>query len=304
MPMNVATRMRAPSIIEIDHGGGNDFSTISSSIGKKNIAIEMEGEKVKEKEQGHNSGGEHLVVEQVIEAANGDAAKSKSESDETNPNEDIGNVDMHSDVDSQAYEDENKEEDQEDDDAFIERLSQMVDFADLLDDEGEQIHVEDRESVSSNLRRSSRTIRPPKRLIEEMSGLSVEKRLTWNDCLIHVYEQLDQEMALVGAGVGGGFGHTSELDVKKYNQAMQSTDLEELTKWVKGIDEEHARFLFDDVWVAVLKGEYENVIPTIMTWALKLKASGVVRARCNVRGFEQIPHIHYDPDSKSSLVTT
>jgi Reverse transcriptase (RNA-dependent DNA polymerase) len=63
------------------------------------------------------------------------------------------------------------------------------------------------------------------------------------------------------------------------------------------------RFLFDEVWVAVLKGDYANVIPITMTWALKQKASGVVRARCNVRGFEQIPHIHYDPDSKSSPVT-
>jgi Reverse transcriptase (RNA-dependent DNA polymerase) len=40
-----------------------------------------------------------------------------------------------------------------------------------------------------------------------------------------------------------------------------------------------------------------------MTWALKLKANGVVRARCNVCGFEQIPYVHYDPDSKSSPVT-
>jgi hypothetical protein len=137
-----------------------------------------------------------------------------------------------------------------------------------------------------------------------MGGVSVERKATWNDCLIQVYEQLDREMALVGARVGGGFGHTSELDMKKYNEAMQSTDLDALTKWVNGIDVEHASFLFDDVWVAVLKGEYENVIPITMTWALKLKASGVVHARCNVRGFEQISHIHYDPDSKSSPVTT
>jgi hypothetical protein len=61
-------------------------------------------------------------------------------------------------VDSQAYENENKEEDQEDDDAFIKWLSQMVDFADLLDNEGTASHVEDRESVEvlprENLRQS------------------------------------------------------------------------------------------------------------------------------------------------------
>jgi hypothetical protein len=50
--------------------------------------------------------------------------------------------------------------------------------------------------------------------------------------------------------------------------------------------------------VAVLKGDYVDVIPITMIWALKQKASGIVRARCNVCGFEQIPHIHYDPDSK------
>jgi hypothetical protein len=41
-----------------------------------------------------------------------------------------------------------------------------------------------------------------------------------------------------------------------------------------------------------------------MTWVLKLKANGVIQARCNVCGFEQIPHVHYDPDSKLSPVTT
>jgi hypothetical protein len=29
-----------------------------------------------------------------------------------------------------------------------------------------------------------------------------------------------------------------------------------------------------------------------------------VRARCNVQGFEQIPYVHYDPNSKLSPVTT
>jgi Reverse transcriptase (RNA-dependent DNA polymerase) len=210
-------------------------------------------------------------------------------------------------VDSEAYEEDNEEE-EEDDDAFIERLSNMVDLDDMLNNE-----VEARESVDSvedspgmNVRRSRRTIRAPKRQIEEMGGLSVDDdgKPKWKDCLMEVYEFAYQEMALVGAGIGGGFGHTSELDVKKYNEALRSNDLDELAKWVQGIDEEHARFLFDEVWVAVLKGDFANVIPITMTWALKQKVSGVVRARCNVRGFEQIPHIHYDPDSKSSPVTT
>jgi hypothetical protein len=86
------------------------------------------------------------------------------------------------------------------------------------------------------------------------------------------------ETALVGAGIGGGFNHSSELNVIKYNEAMRAKDLEELTKWIKGMDEEHARFLLNEVWVAVLKGNHKDIIPITMTWALKLKASGVVRA--------------------------
>jgi hypothetical protein len=31
-----------------------------------------------------------------------------------------------------------------------------------------------------------------------------------------------------------------------------------------------------------LKGDHQDVIPITMTWALKLKSNGVVRARCNV----------------------
>jgi hypothetical protein len=46
------------------------------------------------------------------------------------------------------------------------------------------------------------------------------------------------------------------------------------------MDEEHARFLFNKVWTAVLKENYKDVMPITMTWALKLKASGAVRVRC------------------------
>jgi Reverse transcriptase (RNA-dependent DNA polymerase) len=58
------------------------------------------------------------------------------------------------------------------------------------------------------------------------------------------------------------------------------------------------------VWIAVLRGSHQDVILITMTWVLKMKANGVVRARCNVQVFEQIPNVHYDPDLKSSPVTT
>jgi Reverse transcriptase (RNA-dependent DNA polymerase) len=211
-----------------------------------------------------------------------------------------------SEVDSTKYEEE--EEFLEDDEAFFERLEEMTARIDAesrtdddIDDQDKSNDARDREAIndSAGLRRSSRVIRAPTRLIEEM-GVSIDEKLpNWKDCLVKVYET-----ALVGAGIGGGFNHSSELNVIKYNEAMWAKDLEELTKWIKGMDEEHARFLLNEVWVAVLKGNHKDIIPITMTWALKLKASGVVRARCNVRGFEQIPYVHYDPDSKSSPVTT
>jgi Reverse transcriptase (RNA-dependent DNA polymerase) len=133
------------------------------------------------------------------------------------------------------------------------------------------------------------------------------KLMSLCDCedvgLVELYDGI-YEKALVGAGIGGGFVHSSELNVKNYNKAMKSADMDELSKWIKGMDEEHARFLFNEVWTAVLKENYKDVMPITMTWALKLKANGVVRARCNERGSEQIPNVHYDPNSKSSPVTT
>ena len=40
----------------------------------------------------------------------------------------------------------------------------------------------------------------------------------------------DEEMASVGAGIGGGFDHSSELKVLNYKQAMASNDKAE---WIK-----------------------------------------------------------------------
>jgi hypothetical protein len=44
------------------------------------------------------------------------------------------------------------------------------------------------------------------------------------------------KLALIGAGIVGGFKDTSELHVLKYNQAMASPDKD---KWEKAADEEH-----------------------------------------------------------------
>jgi hypothetical protein len=107
-----------------------------------------------------------------------------------------------SDVDSAKY----SEQDgfSEDDEAFFERLAEMtarIDAESGTDDETSN-DARDREATGANvgLRRSNRTIKAPRRLIEE-SGISEDKKEpNWKDCLVKVYET-----ALVGAGIGGGF---------------------------------------------------------------------------------------------------
>ena len=47
------------------------------------------------------------------------------------------------------------------------------------------------------------------------------------------------EITAVGAGVGGGFDHTSDLHVMNYKQAMQTKDK---NKWKKAVEEEIKSF--------------------------------------------------------------
>ena len=54
------------------------------------------------------------------------------------------------------------------------------------------------------------------------------------------------ELGLVGAGIGGGFAHTSELKVVKYNEAMAGPDKKE---WEKAVEEEHNKYF---KWLTIL----------------------------------------------------
>ena len=56
------------------------------------------------------------------------------------------------------------------------------------------------------------------------------------------------ELGCVGAGLGGGFNHTSELHVMKFKQAMRLTDKEQ---WMKAINEVHERMRKHKVWKPV-----------------------------------------------------
>ena len=69
-----------------------------------------------------------------------------------------------------------------------------------------------------NQTRSGCTIKAPTRLIEEIDSSMVE------------------EMMAVGAGIGGGFDHTSELRPMKYEEAMATPKAKQ---WGESVDMEH-----------------------------------------------------------------
>jgi hypothetical protein len=101
------------------------------------------------------------------------------------------------------------------------------------------------------------------------------------------------EIACVGAGLGGGFEHTTELHVMKYDTAMKKADA---ISWKTAVEEEHNRMVDNEVWTPVPKSEVPVGAKVLTsTWAMKKKANGTFRARLNGRGFEQVPGIHYDP---------
>ena len=105
----------------------------------------------------------------------------------------------------------------------------------------------------------------------------------------------------VGAGVGGGFDHTSELNVMNYHEAMNSPDK---NKWLEAIDKELENFEKHQVFKPVKRDTVpSNAKIVTTTWAMKKKSNGKYKAWCNMRGFEQKEGIHYDKNSISSPVT-
>ncbi len=110
------------------------------------------------------------------------------------------------------------------------------------------------------------------------------------------------ELACVGAGVGGGFEHTTELHVMKYSEAMATKDA---PKWKKSVEEEAECMEKNNVWVPVSKEDVPKDAKILTsTWAMKKKSNGTYRARLNARGFEQVPHEHYDPNTIASPVVS
>ncbi len=160
--------------------------------------------------------------------------------------------------------------------------------------------------------RAGRTVIAPQRLIAEMSAPATdgyEIALTMAER--NYYEAMKQfpdgefapgEVALVGAGLGGGFENTHELHVMKYDEAMASADKE---KWVIAVDQEHDRMDDHKVFKAVPPESVPAGTKILTsTWAMKKKANGDYRARLNARGFEQVDGVHYDENAKAAPVVS
>jgi hypothetical protein len=100
------------------------------------------------------------------------------------------------------------------------------------------------------------------------------------------------EIMTVGAGIGGGFEHTSELRPMKYEEAMAGPKAK---YWDKAVDEEHDRMKHHVVFKAVPKSEVPKFAKILgSTWAMKQKANGVLRAHLNALGYQQLPGQHYE----------
>ena len=109
-----------------------------------------------------------------------------------------------------------------------------------------------------------------------------------------------EESGLVGAALGGGFEHTSELRPMKFKEAMATPDK---PHWEAAVEDEYEKMMQYKVWEEVDAEEVpEDAKILTSTWAMKKKSNGTFRARLNARGFEQVDGEHYREEDKSSLV--
>ena len=153
--------------------------------------------------------------------------------------------------------------------------------------------------------RIGRAIKPPDRLTYapavELRYLGEMAELDHGKIASTYMALRSMEVALIGAGVGGGISHTSQLKVMNYKKAMRSPDAEE---WRKEIRNEKARFDKYNALTAVPRDSLPKGAKVLTTtWAMKQKANGTRRGRLNARGYEQVDGSHYASDSIAAPVT-
>jgi hypothetical protein len=105
-----------------------------------------------------------------------------------------------------------------------------------------------------------------------------------------------------GAGVGGGFINTQELQVMTYKEAINGPEGE---RWKAEVENEYQQMVNCKVFKPVLKSDLPprtKIIDSVGT--MKKKSIGTLCAgRMNVRGKKQVKRQHYDGMTISSPVT-
>ncbi len=148
-------------------------------------------------------------------------------------------------------------------------------------------------------------VKQPTRLIETMDVSLLAAEIQYLEAMVELDNNEviaeGRELALVGAGIGGGFANTNELKVMNYREAMQSPDKD---AWEEEIMNEYERFKKFNVVTVVPRSELpKNVKAMSTTWAMKKKTNGKCHGRLNARGYEQLEGIHYHSNSIAAPVT-
>ncbi len=90
--------------------------------------------------------------------------------------------------------------------------------------------------------------------------------------LTSVHHNMYFEVAIVGAGVGGGFINMQELQVMTYNEAINGPDGEH---WKAEVENEYQQMVNCKVFKPVLKSDLPprtKIIDSV--WAMKKKSNG------------------------------
>ena len=113
-----------------------------------------------------------------------------------------------------------------------------------------------------------------------------------------------REVACVGAGIINiiNINHTTEMQVVDHRKAMSSQDR---VQWLAAYMHEYRKMVELNVFRALKKTDLPPHAKAISTrWVNKKKANGTFRSRLVMRGYEQIPEVHYNSAWTHAPVTT
>jgi hypothetical protein len=187
---------------------------------------------------------------------------------------------------------------------------------DDVEDNGATDGVDDAIGANANTlptTRSGRIIKLPSYLRDnyETSHVPVDYNIALTLAEVRYYQAMSEfgfscvdhdgvEMAMVGAGVGGGFINTNELRTLTFDQLMASPDKNE---WLKAVHEEYENMKENGVFEVTQTCDIPKGAKVLSTtWVLKKKANGRRKGRITARGFEQRDGEHFDSADKASPV--